>query len=435
MPSMSADPRHLEWHYPAPSRCRRAVVLASRPWISTRCRPFAVREAIFWARLRLVGGVPADTASFFRQTPAIFSRLWLCRLPRSAGDPHLLPVRAVPAGPAAGRATDAWNAAPSSSAAASRRSADPLGRAQPYNDIRICGIFDDRDDDRSPLASPAIRSSARISELIAFARITRIDMVIVSLPLTAETRVLQMLKKLWVLPVDIRLSAHSNELQFRPRSYSYIGSVPMLDMFDKPINDWDSCRNGLRQVRRQSASGRRFADHADRCASPSSSTARDRCFSQKRHGFNNEVIEVYKFRSMYVEQCDPTASRRSRRTTRASPASAASSARPRSTNCRSFSTRVRRAVAGRAAPARHSGQGRQPALQRGGRRLFRPPPRQARHHRLGADQWLARRDRYPREDPQRVEHDLYYIENWSLLFDLYIVAKTPLVLARGGNAY
>ncbi|TIX34808.1 MAG: undecaprenyl-phosphate glucose phosphotransferase, partial [Mesorhizobium sp.] len=79
-----------------------------------------------------------------------------------------------------------------------------------------------------------------ISELIEFARIARIDMLIVSLPLTAESRVLQLLKKLWVLPVDIRLSAHSNALQFRPRAYSYIGSVPMLDIFDKPINDWDS---------------------------------------------------------------------------------------------------------------------------------------------------------------------------------------------------
>src|ERR1700716_3366743 len=48
-----------------------------------------------------------------------------------------------------------------------------------------------------------------------------------------------MLKKLWVLPIDIRLSAHTNKLRFRPRSYSYIGSVPVIDMFDRPIADWD----------------------------------------------------------------------------------------------------------------------------------------------------------------------------------------------------
>ena len=46
-------------------------------------------------------------------------------------------------------------------------------------------------------------------------------------------------RELWVLPVDIRLSAHTNKLQFRPRAYSYIGAVPLIDLVDKPIADWD----------------------------------------------------------------------------------------------------------------------------------------------------------------------------------------------------
>ena len=36
---------------------------------------------------------------------------------------------------------------------------------------------------------------------------------------------------------------------------------------------------------------------------------------------------------------------------------------------------------------------------------------------------------------RRVEHDLHYIENWSVLFDLYILALTPLALAKTTNAY
>jgi lipopolysaccharide/colanic/teichoic acid biosynthesis glycosyltransferase len=36
---------------------------------------------------------------------------------------------------------------------------------------------------------------------------------------------------------------------------------------------------------------------------------------------------------------------------------------------------------------------------------------------------------------QRVEHDLYYIENWSMLFDLYILAITPFSLMNGKNAF
>ncbi|HRF10414.1 MAG TPA: sugar transferase, partial [Xanthobacteraceae bacterium] len=36
---------------------------------------------------------------------------------------------------------------------------------------------------------------------------------------------------------------------------------------------------------------------------------------------------------------------------------------------------------------------------------------------------------------RRVEHDLYYIENWSVFFDIYIIAKTPVSLLKTENAY
>ena len=37
---------------------------------------------------------------------------------------------------------------------------------------------------------------------------------------------------------------------------------------------------------------------------------------------------------------------------------------------------------------------------------------------------------------QRVNHDLHYIEHWSILFDLYIVAITPIsLISKNENAY
>ncbi len=53
--------------------------------------------------------------------------------------------------------------------------------------------------------------------------------------MAAEARLLAILKDLWVLPVDIRLSALGSRLRFRPRAYSYIGSIPFLDLADRPI--------------------------------------------------------------------------------------------------------------------------------------------------------------------------------------------------------
>jgi len=95
---------------------------------------------------------------------------------------------------------------------------------------QVVGMFDDRGDERSPASVAGLKKLGTVDDLVEFARRTRIDLVLFSLPISAETRILQMLKKLWVLPVDIRLSAHSNKLRFRPRSYSYLGSVPVLDL-------------------------------------------------------------------------------------------------------------------------------------------------------------------------------------------------------------
>ena len=91
--------------------------------------------------------------------------------------------------------------------------------SQEANDIRICGIFDDRDDERSPALVSGYPKLGTVDDLVEFARLCKIDMLIVTIPVTAEHRVLQMLHKLWILPLDIHLSAHMNKMQFRRRTY------------------------------------------------------------------------------------------------------------------------------------------------------------------------------------------------------------------------
>ena len=143
-----------------------------------------------------------------------------------------------------------------------------------------------------------------------FARRTRVDLVLFALPISAETRILEMLKKLWVLPVDIRLSAHTNKLRFRPRSYSYVGKVPTLDVFEAPITDWDLVLKwlfdrvvgSLALLAALPVLG--LVALAVKLDSPGPVL-----FRQKRFGFNNERIDVYKFRSLYHHQADPTASK------------------------------------------------------------------------------------------------------------------------------
>jgi exopolysaccharide biosynthesis polyprenyl glycosylphosphotransferase len=177
-------------------------------------------------------------------------------------------------------------------------------------DIRIAGIFDDRGNDRvSPIVA-GYPKLGNINELVAFARKSRLDLLIVSLPITAEKRLLQLLKKLWVLPVDIRLSAHHNQLRFRPRTYSYIGNVAFIDVTDKPIAGWDHVKKWLFDKIAASLAlivlGPLMAVIAVLIKLDSKGPV---LFRQKRQGFSNELIEVYKFRSMYVDHTDMEASK------------------------------------------------------------------------------------------------------------------------------
>jgi len=160
-------------------------------------------------------------------------------------------------------------------------------------------------------------------------------------------------------------------------------------------------------------------------------------FKQKRYGFNNELIEVFKFRSMYVDQCDATASK------------LATKNDPRVTRLGRF---LRKASIDELPQLIN-------VVFKGDLSLVGPRPHavhakaENRLYDEAVDGYFARHRVKPgitgwaqvngwrgetdthEKIQRRVEHDLYYIENWSLLFDLYILATTPAALAKTENAY
>jgi len=308
---------------------------------------------------------------------------------------------------------------------------------QPDNDIRICGIFDDRNDDRSPPIVAGYPKLGNIGELLAFARIAHIDMLIVSLPVAAESRLLSLMKKLWVLPVDIRLAADSSSLRYRPRTYSYIGALPMLDMADKPIADWDYVAKRSFDIVFSLLGIVLFLPVMAATAIAIKLDSRGPVlFRQKRLGFNNEVVEVFKFRSMYADQCDPTAR------------NAVVRDDPRVTRVGRF---IRKASIDELPQFFN--------VLRGDLSLVGPRPHavsgQTRHRLYHdvVDGYFARHRVKPgvtgwaqingwrgeidsdEKITMRTQFDLYYIENWSLWFDLKILLLTPLRLLDTRNTY
>ena len=304
-------------------------------------------------------------------------------------------------------------------------------------ELEILGVFDDRSDQRSPERG-GVPKLGTVDDLVGFARHTPVDLIIVSLPISAERRLLMMLKKLWVLPVDIRLAAHMSRLRFHPRAYSYVGPVPVLDVFDRPVTDWDYIAKAVfdRVVGAlcllAAAPVMLLVALAVKLDSPGPVF-----FRQMRHGFNNEEIGVLKFRSMHIDQQDAEASRL---VTRDDPRVTRVGRFIRKTSLDELPQLLNVVVMGNLSlvgPRPHALRGR--AADRlyddvvdGYFARHRVTPGITGWAQING--WRGETDTAEKIQ-KRVECDLYYIENWSLLFDLYILAATTVALFNTKNAY
>ncbi len=93
------------------------------------------------------------------------------------------------------------------------------------HEVEILGIFDDRFDERRAIASWAMQNS-QLRPLEEFCRRSAVELLLITVPVTAEQRLLHILKRMFSLSVDVRISALSSKLRLSSKAYSYIGNVP-----------------------------------------------------------------------------------------------------------------------------------------------------------------------------------------------------------------
>ena len=304
-------------------------------------------------------------------------------------------------------------------------------------DIRICGVFDERDESRvgaDYLGYPVLGS---LASLIGMARSTRVDLVIIALPLSAEERISKVVAGLSELPVEVKLPARLSQVRFAPQTYTRIGSVAMLDLVDKPLTAWSGIAKWLFDKVIATVALILLAPVLAAVAIAVNMDSRGPVlFRQKRYGFNNELIEVFKFRSMYVDMCDATASK------------LVTKEDPRVTPVGRFIRKssldelpqlfnVLLGDLSLVGPRPHA------VSAKAGQELYDQVVESyfARHKvKPGITGWAQINGWRGETDThekilKRVEHDLYYIENWSIFFDLYILVKTPLALLKTENSY
>jgi Undecaprenyl-phosphate glucose phosphotransferase len=305
------------------------------------------------------------------------------------------------------------------------------------SDIRVVGLFDDREDDRTLSAIDGLPRSGGIDELIAYCRENPADLIIVALPVAAEERFAGVVKRLSVLPVDIKVPAKATRIRFSPRTYTHVGTVAMIDLYDKPITDWGRVSKLVFDKAIAAAALILLAPVMAAVAVAIRLDSRGPIlFRQKRYGFNNELIEVYKFRSMYTDLCDVNATK------------LVTKDDPRVTPIGRFIRKssldelpqlfnVLKGELSLVGPRPHA-----LSAKAGGRLYDEVVEGYFARHKVKPgitgwaqiNGWRGETDT-PEKIRKRVEHDLYYIENWSVLFDLYILLKTPMSLVGNNNAY
>ena len=304
-------------------------------------------------------------------------------------------------------------------------------------DVEIVGLFDDRNDDRSPESVKKYHKLGKIDALADYARQNRVDLIIVAVPLSAEARLLQVLKRLWELPTDIRIAAHTAKLKLSPRAYANLGNLPLMAVFDRPVSGWNwFLKDAVDKILAAVFIVLLSPVMAATWLAVRLESSGPAIFKQQRFGFNNELVEVFKFRSMYTDMSDANASK------------LVTKSDPRVTRVGRF---IRKAsldelpqlfnvLTGQLSlvgPRPHATQAKAAdelydQVVEGYFARHRVKPGITGWAQING--WRGETDTYEKIE-NRVRFDLDYINRWSILFDLYIIAKTPFALLKSHNAY
>ncbi len=302
------------------------------------------------------------------------------------------------------------------------------------SNIRIAGVFDDRKDSRVPEFIEGHPRIGDTDDLIEFARQNRIDQIIIALPWSAEERLMTIMRKLRTLPVDVCLSPDMIGFHLLYSTFSRVGAVPVLNVFNKPLSDWKLLTKELEDRFLGAAILLLILPLMLLVALLIKLGSRGPVFfRQTRYGFNNQEIEVWKFRTMRHEP-GPDAS-----------VPQATRDDPRVTLFGRF--------------LRRSSLDEMPQIfnvLRGDMSLVGPRPHAVPHneyydgivneyasrHRVKpgitgwaqVNGWRGETDTVEKMQ-RRVEHDIHYIDNWSIAFDLKILLMTAFAVFRGENAY
>ncbi len=301
---------------------------------------------------------------------------------------------------------------------------------------RILGIYDDRRS-RVPSAQLGIKVQGTVADLVMRSREEKIDVIVIALPLSAIERIKAILDQLSSTIADIVLTTDLAGLHFSRARFNGIGLNSVVTVREAPLKDWQALKKAaLDKIVGVLAllifsSVMLLTAVLIKLDSPGPVL-----FRQPRMGFNNQTFLCYKFRSMHHGRMDLLADKQ---TTRGDPrvTRVGQIIRKLSIDELPQIFNVLNGTMSLVGPRPHA-----PNTKAADRLFTEVVQQYALRHRVkpGITGWAQvngwRGETTTVEQiEQRVACDLFYIENWSLRFDLKIMMKTVLREFRSQNAF
>lgn len=298
---------------------------------------------------------------------------------------------------------------------------------------QVVGVFDDRTTRiQRELSGFAVRGN--IDELVAWVRRGLVDSVVIALPWSADDRVFSIVQQLRELPVSVYVAPDLVASTIPTYSEEILSSARVLKVASVPMSGWKMVIKILQD--KVLAFGLLIVLApvflAIAIAIKLESTG-PVIFRQRRYGFNNEEITVRKFRTMYHARSPENHVRQATRND------------PRITPIGRF--------------LRRTSLDELPQLLNvldGSMSLVGPRPHAVEHNEKYAaliSGYYRRHNVKPgitgmaqikgfrgeteclNKMEERIQHDVYYLENWSLLMDIEILFSTFKVIWDHQNAY
>jgi Undecaprenyl-phosphate glucose phosphotransferase len=173
--------------------------------------------------------------------------------------------------------------------------------------VRVAGVFDDRETRiGADVAGVPVRGT--VADLIAAVRRREIDAVVITLPWAAEERLFTLVTQLRELPVPVYIGADLIGYRYGTPNRVFAGSVSVLEAARAPLAGWKGVVKAAEDKALAALALLVFGPAmaliavAIKLGSPGPVL-----FRQKRYGFSNEVIEVFKFRTMHHDRTDGSA--------------------------------------------------------------------------------------------------------------------------------